>query len=213
MCKPDNLESQNPLKLNFMNIWGLRSNFVDCESFLESNTPDILALCEKNLDDSIDFANFSVRDYLTLIRKDSSTHMDGLVVYVKEGLPFARDLSPENPADSYLYFWLALRHSVAYFFFLYRSPSSSCSMVFHSISSNIDEILSINPSANMFVFGNFNVNHKDWLTYSGGTDRLVNSVMIVLSQTTLLRWLTFLLGSQTVILRVLLFWIFPFFWR
>ena len=39
------------------------------------------------------------------------------------------------------------------------------------ISSNIDEVLSINPSANVFVFGDFNVHHKDWLTYSGGTDR------------------------------------------
>ena len=36
---------------------------------------------------------------------------------------------------------------------------------------------------------------------------LVNSVIIFLSQMTLLRWLTFLLGSQTVILTVLLFWI------
>ena len=27
------------------------------------------------------------------------------------------------------------------------------------------------PSANVFVFGDFNVNCKDWLTYSGGTDR------------------------------------------
>ena len=44
-------------------------------------------------------------------------------------------------------------------------------MVFDSISSNIDEFLSINPSANAFVFGDFNVHHKDWLTYSGGTDR------------------------------------------
>ena len=42
---------------------------------------------------------------------------------------------------------------------------------FGFISSNIDEILSINPSANMFVFGDFNVHHKDWFTYSGGTDR------------------------------------------
>ena len=42
-------------------------------------------------------------------------------------------------------------------------------MVFDSISSNIDEVLSINPSANIFVFGNFNVHHKDWLTYSGVT--------------------------------------------
>ena len=96
--------------------------------------------------------------------------MHGLAVYVKEGLPpFARDLSLENSADSYLCFWIALLHSVSYFIFLYRSPSSLCT-VFDSVSSNTDEVLSINLSANVFVFGDFNV-HKDWLTYSGGTDR------------------------------------------
>ena len=56
-CKPDNFESHNSLKLSFTNIRGLRSNFVDCESFPESNSPDILALCETNLDDSIDSGN------------------------------------------------------------------------------------------------------------------------------------------------------------
>ena len=86
---------------------------------------------------------------------------------MKEGLPFAQDLSLENSADSYLCFRLALLHSVSYFFFLYRSPSSSLCMVFYSISSNIDEI---NSSANEMVFGDFNVHHKDWVTYSGGTD-------------------------------------------
>ena len=64
--------------------------------------------------------------------------MNGLVVYVKEGLPFAQDLSLENSADSV---------------------------------SKIDQVLSINPSANVFVFADFNVHHEDWLTYSGGTDR------------------------------------------
>ena len=39
---------------------------------------------------------------------------------------------------------------------------------------------------------------------------LVNSVITFLPQMTLLRWLTFLLGSQTVILIVLLFWIYFF---
>ena len=53
----------------------------------------MLAMCETNLDDSIDSRNFFVRGYLSLIRKDSSTHMHGLAVYVKEGLPFARDLT------------------------------------------------------------------------------------------------------------------------
>ena len=79
-CKPDNFDLCNSLKLSFTNIQGLRLNFVDCESFLESNSPDILALCETNLDDSIDSGNFSVRGYLPLIRKDSSTHMHGLAV-------------------------------------------------------------------------------------------------------------------------------------
>ena len=97
--------------------------------------------------------------------------MHGFAVCFKERLPFARNLSLENSADSYLCFRLALLYSVSYFFFLYRSPSSSLCTVFDSISSNIDEVLSINPSANVFVFGDFNVHHKDWLTYSGGTDR------------------------------------------
>ena len=70
-----------------------------------------------------------------------------------------------------LCFRLALFHSVSDFLFLCRSPSSSLYKVFDSISFNIDEVLSINPSANVFVFGDFNIHHKDWLTYSGRTDR------------------------------------------
>ena len=117
-CKPDNFELHKSLKLSLTNIQGLRSNFVDCESFLESNSPDILALCETNLDDSIDSGNFSVRGYLPLIQKDSSIHMHGLTVYVKKGLSFAWDLSLENSAGSYLFFGLALLQSVSCFFFL-----------------------------------------------------------------------------------------------
>ena len=92
--------------------------------------------------------------------------MHGLAFYVKEGLPFAQDLSLENYVDSKLCFQLALLHPVPYFFFLYQSPYLSLSTVFDSISSNIDDVLSINPSANVFAFENFNVYHKDWLTYS-----------------------------------------------
>ena len=113
-CKPANFESHNSLKLTFKKIRDLHSNFVDCESFLESNSSDILALCETNLDGSIDSGNFFVRGYLPLIRKDSSTHIHGLAVYVKEGLPFARDLSLENSADPYFFFRLALLHLVSY---------------------------------------------------------------------------------------------------
>ena len=95
--------------------------------------------------------------YLPLIRKDSVTHMNGLAIL----------------CGVFLCFQLALIHTVCYFFFLYRSPFSSLCMVFNSTSSNIDDVLSINPPANRFVFREFNVHHKDWLIYSGGTDRPV----------------------------------------
>ena len=114
-CKPDNFEPHNSLKLGFTNIRVLCSNFVKCESFLESNSPDMLALRETNLDDSIDSGNFSVRGYLPVIWKDCITHMHGLAVYVKEGFPFARDLPLGNFADSYLCFWLTLLHCLTSF--------------------------------------------------------------------------------------------------
>ena len=110
--------------------------------------------------------------------------MHGLAVYMKERLPFARDLSLENSTDSYLCFRLAFLHLVSQFYFLYRSPSSALCTVFDSISSNIDDVLSINPSANVFVIGEFNVHHKDWLTQMNFLVNLLRE-----SLTILLRWL------------------------
>ena len=43
--------------------------------------------------------------------------------------------------------------------------------VFDAVSSNIDEIVWINPSANGFVLEEFNMHCKGWLTYSGWTSR------------------------------------------
>ena len=96
-----NFESRNSLKRSFTNIQGLCLYFVECESFLESNSPDIV-LCATNVNDSIDSGNFYVTGYLPFIWKDSISHMLGLAVYVKEGLPFAQDLSIENSVDSYI---------------------------------------------------------------------------------------------------------------
>ena len=62
-CKRDKFESHNSLKFNFTNIWGFCSNFIDCEYFLETKSPDILALFETNLEGWIDSGNFFVRGY------------------------------------------------------------------------------------------------------------------------------------------------------
>ena len=91
--------------------------------------------------------------------------MDGLAVYVKEGLPSALGLSLENLSLEYCYlnFRRDLLQSVL---LLYRSRSSSLFTAFDAISCYIDVVLSA-----AFVFEDFNVHHIDGLTYSGETDR------------------------------------------
>ena len=77
----------------------------------------------------------------------------------------------ENVADSFLLLFSTGFTSLSVLLLLPISITffALCT-VFDSITSSIDEVLSINPSANVFVFGDFNVHHKDWLTYSGGTN-------------------------------------------
>ena len=62
-------------------------------------------------------------------------------------------------------------------------------MIFDAISCNIDKVLFINPSA-VFVFGDLNVHHKDWLTSSGWNDRPSELCYNFLTQVNLLRRLT-----------------------
>ena len=73
-------KSHTSLKVSYTNIRGFHSNFLHCEFYLETNSPDILALSETNLEDEVDSNSFIVKGYLPLIHKDSSTHMHGLGV-------------------------------------------------------------------------------------------------------------------------------------
>ena len=117
--------------------------------------------------------------------------MHVLAVYLKEGLPFAQDLSLENSADSYLCFRLALLHSVSYFFFLYQSPASSFCMVFDYISSN----MRFSQSTHLLMFLPL-----ETVTFiiRTGLPILVELIDLVISViSTLTRWSTFLLGFQT----------------
>ena len=149
-CKPDNFESHNSLKLSFTNIRGLRSNFVDCESFLESNSPDILALCETNLNYPIDSGNFFVMGYPPLIQKDSIKPMHGLAVYVKS-TSFCTELISRTLCGFLRMFSAGFSSFIVLFLFPWSVTSFSLSLVFDCISCNIDQILSSNPSVNVFV--------------------------------------------------------------
>ena len=95
--------------------------------------------------------------------------MHGLGVYIKQGIPWARDKTYEDPSLSFIYFRVALLHSTSFIIFLYR-PCQGGPVIFDSISGKIDEILSDYPSANIPICGDFNIHHKDWLTHSRVTD-------------------------------------------
>ena len=92
-------------------------------------------------------------------------------------------------------------------FFLCQSHSSCLCTVFDSISSNIDEVLLINPSANVFAFEDFNVYHKDRLTYSGGTDQPGELCYNFSISNDLTQMVNFPTWTPDWILIVLLFWI------
>ena len=129
----------NQTTLDYTTLWNLALLIfkVFAQIWLdESNSWTILALYETSLNNSIDSDSFFVmEDYLHLIQKDSYTYMHGLAVYVKEESvqKVAWDLSLENSANSYFYFWLVLLHLVPYFFFLYQSPSSALCMVYDAM--------------------------------------------------------------------------------
>ena len=123
------------------------------------------------------------RSNVLLTWKDFVSLMHGDAVYVKEGL-CERHIARKLWGFLFMYVFNSLCFIHCLIFFLYWSPSYSLCTVIDAASYKIDEVLSITPSAKVFVLRNLNVHHKGWLTYSGGTDDLVNSPINFLFQTT-----------------------------
>ena len=99
-CKPDNFKSHNLV------LWIFRAFFrvlLNVNLSLNQTLLTLLPYARQTWMTQFILV-ISVRGYLPLIRKDSAIRIHGLEVYVKEGLPFALDVSLENSADSHLYF-------------------------------------------------------------------------------------------------------------
>ena len=86
-------------------------------------------------------------------------------------LPFAQSVSLEISGFSYLLFFFS-------WFYIIESLTCFSSVdhhlylraVFDAVSSSIDVILPMNPTADVFVLGNFNIHHNNWSTFSVKTD-------------------------------------------
>ena len=143
-CKPDDFELYNSLKLSFTNIWGICSNFADCESFPESNSPNTLALCETKPEWlnwfwqflGVGLYSFNPKGfYYLLIRSHSLCEGKTSFLGLISTDPYEKTLQVLNYVFDWLYFTQFITS-----FFLYWSPSSSLCTAFDSVSSNIDEV-------------------------------------------------------------------------
>ena len=141
------------------------------QSFLSIHPPNILALCETNLSDSISDKNFDTPGYCPIVTKHDhlNRNMHGLDVFLKFGIPCAHDTTLEIADSPFMYFRQALLHSTSYLFFLYRPQDDGCEVINH-ISDKIDEVLSCHTSANICIFRDINVHHIPWLVHSNRTD-------------------------------------------
>lgn len=110
--------------------------------------------------------------------------MHGLAVYLQEGLPFACDLSEDNSEDSNLFFRQYFIFLVNYLFYPCQSFFCCCCFAQFLVISHLavtEEVFSINPSGNVFIFEDFNVYHKDWLDFFCRTDRPVETCFQAIS--------------------------------
>ena len=154
-CKSENFELHNPKSLN--------------PSFLESKSCDILALCETNLDESTDSGNFSFCQRL------SSFHPKGFYNSYASPCSLCEGRTVLHSHRTYLQktLWILILFltGVTSLYVLLLSPLSLTlfavtHVFFYSISSNIDEVLSMSqPGNNVFVFGDSSIHHKNGIGY------------------------------------------------
>ena len=136
VCKPENFESHNSPNLNFTNIPG-KFPWVKLSWY----SP------ETNLGESVDFTNFSLRIYVTLIQKDCYLYAwpfslcDGRTC-------FCTGLIPSET----LYFIWCLTSLPS----INDRPLFLC-LSFNVVSPKIKTVLSVNLSANIFAFRDFDI--------------------------------------------------------
>ena len=96
-----------------------------------------------------------------------------------------------SSADSYIFDWLYFTQCLTTLLSISLPclPSLSLCTNFYSVSSNIDEVLSINPSANVFVFGDFPTRIPDCDTHFAAVlDLFISFELVFVLQWLSLHW-------------------------
>ena len=149
--------AKNPI-IGYLNINSLRNKIVDLRQVLYEGELDILAVSETKLSDEFPNLQFNIEGYYdpAQLRKDRTIHGDGVIVYVKTGVPVKRvhALEPANLEVICFEITIAKRKWLIYSF--YRSETfTQLPKFLEELKKSVD--MAINKYENIILMGDINV--------------------------------------------------------
>ena len=142
-----------------LNVRSLLGHFDQVLEFVNSYSPDILALSETWLDSSVDDSLVAIPGF-RVYRSDRHRHGGGVCMYVNDSLKCARSDFDNNPAVESI--WLEISTpsspSATLTGCVYRPPNSAANCL-HSVFEQIDQALALRKQ--VIVCGDLNVNLLD----------------------------------------------------
>ncbi|KAL7636546.1 UNVERIFIED_CONTAM: hypothetical protein RMT77_013321 [Armadillidium vulgare] len=150
--------------INFCNIRGLFTNFPFVEHHLSSSKPHLLFLTETQLLECADSKPYSVTSYYLYPQFSAK---GGCCAYVRNDVICSRVSNLESPEFSTLWLKLSCNSTTKFICSVYLSLNSTdYPKFFDYLNSKIEHILSSSPFSEIIVLGDFNVHHRQWLSYS-----------------------------------------------
>ena len=139
-------------KIISTNCRSLMPNLDSIRAYAALCKPDVIALCETWLDDTISDCEIFIPDYYT-IRRDRNRRGGGVLLYVKECIPTASVL--RHPSLELLFVEVTLKHSPLSIGLYYRPPSSDRSLT--EFEQFLESLKPNQLKSAMFV-GDLNIN-------------------------------------------------------
>ena len=158
---------QKNVQLAYLNINSVRNKFSSLLTTLNGNL-DVVAIAETKIDNSFPSSQFLITNFKTPFRLDVSQNKDGLLVYVKNGIPSRQLSNLSLPNDIQVIIveirltktkWLAI--------FIYRPPSQHLEYFLNNLNFLLDFY---SEFKNCIIMGDFNCepSHPKMLTFLYG---------------------------------------------
>ena len=157
----DSMRTKNHsgLIIAYLNINSIRNKFEFLKPLIADNV-DVLAVAETKIDETFTTSQFLLDGFSKPVRFDRNKHGGGLLIYVKEGVPF-KELSVYKPPKDIEcgIIEISLKKQKWLLFSIYRPPSQSEEYFFDEIGKGLDFYSS--KYEGICLIGDFNCEPKE----------------------------------------------------